>query len=303
MPGCSPGREGVGKATFRPRRGAARAGRGRRAAGRPARARNARGSSDRPAGRGRQPSRHALLERLENPKTGDAGPQHQRRPGPRRWASCSTSTPCLSPWRAVVIDSADDLEASGRQCLAQDARGAAGQLPVPARQPCAGAACCRPSARAAEGSIFSRLDDDAMTSVLEAQLPDCSDAERARIIAMAGGSAGRALAFAELDLAKLEDAALRDPARRRPDQRAPVRACDRARPQGRGRALRRLPRLVPSLIAREARRLDGPARERALDAYAKSRELAALAPRLSLDPGRDRVPARRNPRSVACPLP
>jgi DNA polymerase-3 subunit delta' len=42
--------------------------------------------------------------------------------------------------------------------------------------------------------------------------------------------------------------------------------------------------LAPSLIAREARRLNGAPRERALDAYAKARELAAIAPRLSLDP-------------------
>jgi DNA polymerase-3 subunit delta' len=41
--------------------------------------------------------------------------------------------------------------------------------------------------------------------------------------------------------------------------------------------------LAPSLIAREARSLRGAALERALDAYAKSRELAALAPRVSLD--------------------
>jgi DNA polymerase-3 subunit delta' len=38
------------------------------------------------------------------------------------------------------------------------------------------------------------------------------------------------------------------------------------------------------LIAREARRLEGGSRERALDAYARARELAAVAPRLSLDP-------------------
>ena len=42
--------------------------------------------------------------------------------------------------------------------------------------------------------------------------------------------------------------------------------------------------LAPSLIAREARKLSGAGRERALDAYAKVRELAAVAPRLSLDP-------------------
>jgi len=42
--------------------------------------------------------------------------------------------------------------------------------------------------------------------------------------------------------------------------------------------------LAPSLIAREARATDGSRRERALDAYAKARELAEMAPRLSLDP-------------------
>ena len=39
-----------------------------------------------------------------------------------------------------------------------------------------------------------------------------------------------------------------------------------------------------SLIAREARKLEGSRRERALDAYAKARELAVIAPRVSLDP-------------------
>ena len=42
--------------------------------------------------------------------------------------------------------------------------------------------------------------------------------------------------------------------------------------------------LLPSLIAREARQLEGPTRQRALDAYAKTRELTAIAPRLTLDP-------------------
>jgi len=41
---------------------------------------------------------------------------------------------------------------------------------------------------------------------------------------------------------------------------------------------------VPSLIARQARGFEGPRLERALEAYARSRELAALAPRVSLDP-------------------
>jgi DNA polymerase-3 subunit delta' len=41
---------------------------------------------------------------------------------------------------------------------------------------------------------------------------------------------------------------------------------------------------VPTLIARRARSLRGRELGQALDAYAQSRELAALAPRLSLDP-------------------
>ena len=39
------------------------------------------------------------------------------------------------------------------------------------------------------------------------------------------------------------------------------------------------------MIADEAKRLDGPARLRALDAYARARETCQLAPRLSFDPG------------------
>ena len=42
--------------------------------------------------------------------------------------------------------------------------------------------------------------------------------------------------------------------------------------------------LLPSLVAKEARTLTEPQRERALDAYQKVRELTAIAPRLSLDP-------------------
>jgi DNA polymerase-3 subunit delta' len=42
--------------------------------------------------------------------------------------------------------------------------------------------------------------------------------------------------------------------------------------------------MVPSLIASEARGLNGEARLRALDAYVEARSLSRMAPRLSLDP-------------------
>jgi DNA polymerase-3 subunit delta' len=123
-----------------------------------------------------------------------------------------------------------------------------------------------------------------MTSVLEREGPKLAPTERSRIVAMAGGSAGKALAFAALDLAKLEDAALK--ILRQGDPTNGYRS-DLALELGRKGAAERYAAfldLVPSLIAREARQLDGGGRERAVEAYAKARELAALAPRLSLDP-------------------
>ena len=124
-----------------------------------------------------------------------------------------------------------------------------------------------------------------MASILADQAPSLSQAERNQVIAMSLGSAGRALAFAELDLAKLESAAI---AILRQGDPTNARRSELASELGKKAAAERYAAfldLAPSLIAREARQLGGPARERALDAYSKARELAAVAPRLSLDPG------------------
>jgi DNA polymerase-3 subunit delta' len=131
---------------------------------------------------------------------------------------------------------------------------------------------------------FTALGDDAMASVLEAQAPALSAAERKRVIALARGSASRALAFAALGLAKLEDMAL---AILRDGDETNARRSELALELGKKGAAERYAaflELAPALIAREARWLDGGGRARALDAYAKARELAAVAPRLSLDP-------------------
>ena len=103
-------------------------------------------------------------------------------------------------------------------------------------------------------------------------------------VAMSGGSAGRALAFAELDLAKLEDRAL---AILRQGDPTNARRSELAVDLGKKAAAERYAAfldLAPTLIAREARTLEAAHRERALDAYDKARELAMMAPRLSLDP-------------------
>jgi len=222
------------------------------------------------------------LERLENPKTG-ALARNISVDQIRSLGELFGSTPFMSPWRAVVIDCADDLETSAANallkmleeppanCLFLLVAHAPGRLLPTIRSRC-------------RRLDFQRLDDDAMTAILDIQLPDMTAPERSRIIARAGGSVGRALQFAELDLAKLEDAAIR--ILREGDPTNGLRS-ELATELGRKGAAERYAGfldLVPALVAREARRLDGPAREHALAAYGQSRELTALAPRLSLDP-------------------
>jgi DNA polymerase-3 subunit delta' len=192
-------------------------------------------------------------------------------------------SPAMSDWRVAVIDSVDELEASGANALLKMLEEpppkslfflvshAPGRLLPTIRSRC-------------RRLDFQALGDDAMTSILETQAPELGASERQKVIAMSFGSAGRALAFAELSLAKLEDAAL---AILRQGDPTNARRSDLAQELGKRGAAERYAAfldLAPSLIAREARQLDGPRRERALEAYAKAREIAAIAPRLSLDP-------------------
>jgi DNA polymerase-3 subunit delta' len=191
-------------------------------------------------------------------------------------------TSALSPWRVVVIDTIDQLEPSAANALLKILEEppantifflvshAPGRLLPTIRSRC-------------RRLDFQPLDDAAMTSILEAQT-ELGATEHSQVIAMSFGSAGRALAFAELGLAKLEGAAV---AILRQGDPTNARRSDLATELGKKGAAERYAAfldLAPSLIAREARALSGNSQERALDAYAKARELAAIAPRLSLDP-------------------
>jgi DNA polymerase-3 subunit delta' len=224
------------------------------------------------------------LERIENPKAKTPGTLYRDIivAQVRELGEFLTLTSALSPWRVVVIDTVDELEKSGANALLKMLEEpppntifflvshAPGRLLPTIRSRC-------------RRLDFANLDDDAMTSILEART-EMSAGERKRIIAMSGGSAGRALAFAELGLAKLEDAALTIVRQGDPTN---ARRSSLASELGKKASADRYAaflELAPSLIAREARKLDGPSRERALEAYRKARELVAIAPRLSLDP-------------------
>ena len=222
------------------------------------------------------------LERLVNEKTGNLS-RNISVDQVRGLAELFELSPAMSPWRVAVIHSADNLETSGANALLKMLEEppantlfflvshAPGRLLPTIRSRC----------RRLE---FHKLDDDAMTSILASHAPELAAAERQRIITMSFGSAGRALALAELGLAKLEDAAL---AILRKGDPTNARRSELATELGKKGAADRYAAfldLAPSLIAREARTLDGASRERALDAYAKARELAVIAPRVSLDP-------------------
>lgn len=192
-------------------------------------------------------------------------------------------TPALSPWRVVVIDTVDELAGPGANALLKMLEEpppntvfflvshAPGRLLPTIRSRC-------------RRLDLHALDDDAMASILEAERPEMSASERQRLARLAGGSVGRALAFASLDLAPLEASAI---AILREGDRDNSRRSELAGQLARKASADRYSAfldLLPSLVAQEARTLREPQRERALAAYERVRELVAVAPRLSLDP-------------------
>ena len=224
------------------------------------------------------------LERIENPKAKTPGTLYRDIivAQVRELGEFMGMTAALSPWRVAVIDTVDELEASGANALLKMLEEpptntlfflvshAPGRLLPTIRSRCRRLA-------------FQKLDDDAMTSVLQKHAGQLSDTERQQTIATSFGSAGRALAFAELDLARLEDAAL---AILRQGDQTNARRSELASELGKKAVADRYAAfldLAPSLIAREARQLQGSQLERALHAYGEARELAMVAPRLSLD--------------------
>ena len=223
-----------------------------------------------------------FLERLENEKTGNLA-RNISVDQVRGLGDLFELTPALSPWRAVIIDAADDLEGSAANallkmleeppanCLFLLVAHAPGRLLPTIRSRC----------RRLE---FQRLDDDAMAAVLASSDDDMPLAKRQKVIAMAAGSAGRALAFAGLDLAPLEEKAvgiLRDGD---PTNARRAELASELGKKGAGDRYAAFLELVPTIVAREARTASGGRRARALEAYARARELAAIAPRVSLDP-------------------
>jgi DNA polymerase-3 subunit delta' len=222
------------------------------------------------------------LQRLENEKTGNLA-RNITVDQVRQLGEFLSLTPALSSWRVVVIDSVDDLEKSAANALLKMLEEpppntafllvshAPGKLLPTIRSRC-------------RRLQFEALSDDAMTSVLGEQLPETNSAERKRLVAVATGSVGRALAFASLELGPLEKDALAILREGDPDNSRRSALANQLARKASAQRYAAFLELLPSLVAQEARTLTESNRERALDAYARVRELVAVAPKLSLDP-------------------
>jgi len=222
-----------------------------------------------------------LLERLERPTGGLA--RNISVDQVRSLSGFLSVTPSLSPRRAIVIDAADDLEASAANALLKMLEEppantlfflvshAPGRLLPTIRSRC-------------RRLDFERLGDDAMTSLLRRSLSNETQADLDRIITFAEGSIGRALDIVALDLTPLEKEAQAIIREGDPDNARRSKLAGALGSKSASDRYAAFIELVPGLLARETIGLTGEARGRALDAYARVRETVALAPRLSLDP-------------------
>lgn len=191
--------------------------------------------------------------------------------------------PALSPWRAVIIDSIDELEPSAANALLKLLEEPPGQslFLLVSHAPGRLLPTIRSRCRQLD---FGPLPDAALDQILLAEAPKLDAPTRQRLITFAGGSASRALAYAELDLAPLAEEALGLLRRGDPDSTRRSRLASSLALKAAGPRYAAFLDLVAPLVAAEAKVASGPRQQRLLDAYAQVRETATIAPRLSLDP-------------------
>jgi DNA polymerase-3 subunit delta' len=193
------------------------------------------------------------------------------------------TTASLSAWRAVIVDSIDDLERNAANALLKNL-----EEPPPSsvfflvsHSPERLLPTIRSRCRLLR---LSRLDGQAMSSALRAALPDADESEIRELVTAGDGSPGRALAWRGLDVAGLDRAMAElvregDPANARRSALAQSLALKSAQPRYEAFLAR-----APSVIAAEAKERRGPALAQALAAWERAQGLASSARGLSLEP-------------------
>lgn len=193
------------------------------------------------------------------------------------------TTASMSPWRAVVIDSVDDLERNAANALLKNL-----EEPPPnavfllvSHSPARLAPTIRSRCRLLR---LAPLKSDAMTSALRSALPDADQDEIAQLVEVGAGAPGRAIAFRGLDIAALDREMERlardgDPTNARRAALAQSLGLKSAQPRYEAFLAR-----APALIARMARERKGDALAEAVALWERAIGLAGSARRLSLDP-------------------
>ena len=215
------------------------------------------------------------LERLLNEKTGNLARNITVDQVRHLRALFATGT-AIADRRVIIIDSIDDMERGAANALLKSLEEppASTIFLLVSHQPGRLLPTIRSRCRTL---MFGPLDDAAMTSVLNEQLPDLDPAKHAQLIASANGSPATALAYAELDMATLDAALIElaqtgDPTNAVRSKLAQSLALKAALPRYEaflGRA--------PAFIAEQARRGDGAMLDAALNAWSKARALSQIA--------------------------
>lgn len=194
-----------------------------------------------------------------------------------------STTSSMSPWRAVVIDSIDDLERNAANALLKNL-----EEPPPdslfllvSHAPERLLPTIRSRCRVLR---LSPLADDVMASALRAALPDSDEEEIKSLVEVGQGAPGRAIAFRGLDIHALDQAMARlaregDPTNARRSALAQSLSLKSAQPRYEAFLAR-----VPSMIAACAKERSGPALAEALALWERASGLASSARHLSLDP-------------------
>lgn len=193
------------------------------------------------------------------------------------------TTTSMSPWRAVIIDSIDDLERAAANALLKNLEEppARSLFLLISHAPEMLLPTIRSRCRILR---LSALPHDVMTSALKAALPDTEDNEISALSVVGDGSPGRALAFRGLEIDALdkaiqEIASMGDRTNARRSALAQSLSLKAAQPRYEA-FLRR----APSWIAREAKGRRGAPLAEALRLWERAQDLAGSATRLSLDP-------------------
>jgi DNA polymerase-3 subunit delta' len=200
----------------------------------------------------------------------------------RRLQAALTTRPGLAGKRAVIVDSADDLERSGANALLKSLE----EPPQGTYFLLVSHASDRllPTIRSRCQMLrFEPLNDADMTSALREAAPDASNDDIAILVKAGRGAPGQALDFMGLDIGRLEDSMtsiIHTGDRSNELRSALAEQLSLKAAQSRYEAFLRR---APAIIAENARMMDASAVLNATEAWSAASALASRAIALSLD--------------------